>query len=194
MVRMTKFQTSSFRIGSLEGTILYRLIVVAFIILLAIFYLGLYGLISLILLPIFLLRIQHDYVDEYILKKIRGITVSTLHPLITKEKAAYEVFGSNYGLSEQQDGNILYAWTAVLESFSEDMTIIRHPYQVPFQRFIRGVKEYDSLFSNTACFADAYFITISNGKTEDFEKTLRNYGIPYTRLNEGEVEILNGRI
>jgi len=84
MVKMTKFQTSSFRIGSLEGAILYRLILVSFSVLLSIFFLRSYGFISLVLIPIFLLRIQHDYIDEFVVKKMRGITAFEIHSLKTE--------------------------------------------------------------------------------------------------------------
>jgi hypothetical protein len=191
MVRMTKFQTSSLRVGSLEGSILYRSILVGFAILLAIFFFGLYGLISLALLPMFLLRIQYDYVDEFIIKKVRGITVPTLVPLITKKDASYEIFGTNYGLSERQDGSILSTWTSIVGAFSEDLTILRHPYKIPLQRFQMGVKEYDALFSQLDCYADAYFIKINKTKTEEFENTLRNHGVAFTRLSDEEVEVLN---
>lgn len=191
MVRMIKFQTSSFRIGPLEGSILYRLLLVAFAILIAIFYLGPFGFVSLALLPIFLLRIQHDYLDEFIVKKIKGITVSYLDAPITEKNASYEIAGTNYGLSEQQDRNIIYVWASIIESFAEDMMIIRDPYRVPLQRFEKGVEEYDSLFSGLVFYADAYFITISESMVEDFEKTLANYGVPFKRLREDEVETLN---
>ena len=191
MVRMTKFQTSSLRVGSLEGSILYRSILVGFAILLAIFFFGLYGLISLSLLPIFLLRIQYDFVDEFIIKKVRGITVPTLVPLITKEDASYEIFGTNYGLSERQDSSILSTWASIVGTFSEDLTILRHPYKIPLQRFQMGVKEYDALFSQFDCYADAYFIKINKTKIEELENTLRNYGVPFTRLSDEEVEVLN---
>ena len=191
MVRMTKFQTSSLRIGSLEGSLLYRSILVGFVILLAIFFFGLYGLISLSLLPIFLLRIQYDFVDEFIIKKVRGITVPTLVPLITKEDASYEIFGTNYGLSERQDSSILSTWASIVGTFSEDLTILRHPYKIPLQRFQMGVKEYDALFSQFDCYADAYFIKINKTKIEELENTLRNYGVPFTRLSDEEVEVLN---
>lgn len=191
MVRLVKFQTSSIRIGPLEGSALYRITLVTLAVLISIFYLGSYGFLSLILVPVFSIRIQHDYVDEYVLKKLRGITVSTLFPLITERKAAYEIFGTNYGLSEQQDRVIIDAWTSIIDTFSEDMTIIKHPYRVPLQRFIRGNEEYDSLFSGLNCFADAYFITILKERSDDFERTLRNYGIPFSKLAENEASALN---
>ena len=191
MVKMVKFQTSSFRLGYLEGPVLYRLMLAAFAVLLAIFFLGVYGLAFLIIFPVFLLRIQHDFIDEFILKKVRGITAASLSPLISDEKEASEIFGTNYGLSVQQDRNIIYIWSSIIGSFSEDMTIIRHPYLVPVQAFQRGVAEYDSLFSKLVCHADAYFITIKKTKRDDFEKTLTNYGITFTKLGKDEVRVLN---
>jgi hypothetical protein len=163
----------------------------SFAVLLAVFFLGVYGLVFLVLLPIFLLRIQHDFLDEFILKKVRGITVSTLSPLISDKREAYEIFGTNYGLSEQQDRNIIYVWASIIESFSEDIMIIRHPYTVPLHAFQKGVAEYDSLFEGTVCYADAYFITINKTRKADFEKTLGNYGIPFAVLREEEVKVLN---
>lgn len=189
-MKMIKFQTSSLRIGPLEGPILYRMLLVAFIVLSSIFFFGAYGFVSLALLPL-LFKIQHDYVDEYLLKKIRGITVSTLDPLLTDGSVSYEIFAANYGLSEQQDRNILYIWSSIIGSFSEDMMVIRHPYSVPLERFHKGIPEYDSLFSNSAFYADAYFITISKTRQEDFEKTLGSYGIPFSKLTEEEVGVLN---
>ncbi|MEM0135826.1 MAG: hypothetical protein QXU18_11500, partial [Thermoplasmatales archaeon] len=97
MVRLVKFQTSSVRIGPLEGTALYRLALATLAVLVLIFYFGSYGFLSLVLVPIISLRIQHDYLDEYILKKLRGITVPAIFPLITDRKTAYEIFGTNYG-------------------------------------------------------------------------------------------------
>ncbi len=191
MVRMIKFQTSSLRIGPLEGPILYRMLLVAFIVLTSIFFFGEYGFVSLALLPLFLFKMQHDYVDEYFWKKIRGITVSTLDPLLTERSVSYEIFAANYGLSEQQDRNIIYIWSSIIGSFSEDMMIIRHPYRVPLERFHKGKPEYDSLFSNSAFYADAYFITISKTREEGFEKTLGSYGIPFSKLTEEEVGVLN---
>lgn len=194
MVRMVKFQTSSFRFGYLEGPILYRMMFASFSVLLAIYFLGVYGLASLVILPVFLLRIQHDFIDEYLAKKIRGITAVTLIPLISDKKEAYEIFGANYGLSVLQDNSIIYIWSSIIGSFSEDMTIIRHPYIVPIQAFKRGVEEYDSLFSNSVYYAEAYFITINKAKRDDFEKTLTNYGIAFTRLGKEEVRVLNDLI
>ncbi len=190
-MRMIKFQTSSLRIGPLEGSILYRMLLITFIVLGSIFFFGEYGFVSLALLPLFLFKIQHDYVDEYLLKKIRGITVSTLDPLLTDRSVSYEIFAANYGLSEQQDRNIIYIWSSIVGSFSEDMMVVRHPYSVPLERFHKGTPEYDSLFSNSVFYADAYFIIISKARQEDFEKTLGSYGIPFSKLTEGEVGVLN---
>ncbi len=193
MVRMVKFQTSSMRIGPLEGTVLYRVILVSFVILLSVFFLGEYGFVSLILLPLVLLRIQYDYVDEYIRKKLMGWTVFDIYPLINEERAAYEVFGSNYGLSEQRDKNILHTWSSVLDSLSEDVAIIRFPYEVPIHRFQKGVSEYDSLFSEMVCYADAYFIIVNKFAADDLERTLRNHGVSFRRLAEEEERALNDR-
>ena len=191
MVKMTKFQTSSFRIGSLEGAILYRLILVSFSVLLSIFFLRTYGLIALVLIPMFLLRIQHDYIDEFVVKKVRGITAFVIHPLKTEKSAYYEIFGSNYGLSDQQDRNIVYVWESIIGTFSEDLTIIRHPYKIPLQGFLKGDDEYNSLFSKSDSFADAYFVKINKTKTDDFEKILGNYGVQFSKLSEEEVGVLD---
>jgi hypothetical protein len=194
MVKITKFQTSSFRIGSLEGPILYRIIFVSFVLILAIFFLGLYGLLALAILPIFVIRMQHDYVDEFIMKKIRGIDVPTLLPLFSDSKSYFEVFGTNYGLSESQDVAVIDTWSFIIGAFSEDMMIIRHPYRIPLQRFEKGRKEYDSLFVGLNLYADAYFIVIDSRRVDGFEETLANYGIPFRKLERGEIEILNDLI
>ncbi len=194
MVKMVKFQTSAFRIGMLEGMILYRIILVGFIVLLAIYFLGSYGFLSLVLIPVFLLRIQHDYVDEFIVKKVRGITVSSLHQMTDANSASYEIFGTNYGLSERHDDNIIAVWSAIIGSFSDDIMVIRHPYRIPLQKFQMGRKEYDELFSQNDAWADAYFITVSRARTEDLEKTLGNYGIAFSRLSVEQAKALNDAI
>lgn len=194
MVKMVKFQTSALRIGVLEGTILYRIILVGFIVLLAIYFLGTYGFLSLVLIPVFLLRIQHDYLDEFVVKKVRGITVYTLHQLTNDDCASYEIFGTNYGLSERQDENIIAVWAAIIGSFSEDIIVIRHPYRIPLQKFQKGKKEYDELFNQNDAWADAYFITVSRARAEDLEKTLGNYGIAFSRLSVEQVKALNDAI
>jgi hypothetical protein len=194
MVRITKFQTSSFRMGPLEGPILYRIMFVTFILGIAVFFLGLEGLLVLAILPVFIIRIQQDYIDEFIMKKVRGIDVPTLLAFYSSAKGYFEVFGTNYGLSESQDIAILDSWSSVIGAFSEDITIIRHPYRIPLQRFEIGRKEYDSLFSGLNLHADAYFVVVDSRRVKEFEETLASSGISFRELDGEEVKILNDLI
>lgn len=191
MPRITKFETTSFRIGQLEGQILYRILFASFIVLIAVFLAGIYGLLALIAFPVFTLRIQYDYLDEFILKKIRGITVPSIIPLNVVSEAYYEIFGINYGLADRQDETILNTWTSIIKSFPEDITIIRLPYHIPIKRFEKGREEYDSLFSSPNFYADAYFLIVEATRSEDVERVLRNYAVPFNRLSKEEIEILD---
>jgi hypothetical protein len=114
-----------------------------------------------------------------------------IHPLKTEKSAYYEIFGLNYGLSDQQDRNIVYVWESIIGTFSEDLTIIRHPYKIPLQMFLKGDDEYNSLFSKSDSFADAYFVKINKTKTDDFEKILGDYGVQFSKLSEEEVGVLD---
>lgn len=194
MSRITKFQTSSLRIGPFEGALLFRVLIGSLLILLTIFFLGFYGILSVAILPIFTIKIQHDFLDEYIFKAIRGVTVTDIIPLIPVTSTCYEIFCSNYGFSEKQDELILETWSSIVRSFSEDMLIIRHPYQIPTKRFVRENKEYNSLFSEMDSSADAYFIVINSRCVDEFERTLSDHGVPFEKLGREEVMALNDLI
>ncbi|MEM0128268.1 MAG: hypothetical protein QXO03_04190 [Thermoplasmatales archaeon] len=87
-MKIHKFQTAQIKLGPLEGKPLYRLLIASAIVLISLYFFNLYGLISLAVLPLFLIRSQNDYLDEIIIKKIQGITVPDLLPVCGRGKVA----------------------------------------------------------------------------------------------------------
>ena len=191
-MRIQKFQTAQMRLGPLEGEMLYRVLIVGTVVLLSIFFFNLFGLLTVVLFPVFLLKFQSDYLDEIVVKKIRGITVPGVVAMNAPGRVIYEVFGINYGFSEVQDEEILETWSSVVNTFSEDMLILRIPYRIPLETFKKGRSDYDSLFSGEDAIADAYFIIVEAPKSEEFESVLSNHGIPFLKLRDEEGETVAG--
>jgi|GEM_PF-3294807 hypothetical protein len=194
MVRIVKFRASALQIGPLEGEVLLRILFVSFVISISIFFFKFYGMLSLLSIPLFLLKSQYDFLDQALVKKLKGDSVVGLVPINVQERAVYEIFGVNYGLSEVQDQEILNHWSQVINSLTENVTVIRYPYRIPTDHFTIGIEEYDSLFSCTDSFADAYFLSIDRKGSEILERALSSSGISFRLLSKEEVEKLNDLI
>ncbi|MEM4089450.1 MAG: hypothetical protein QXQ46_01645 [Thermoplasmatales archaeon] len=80
---------------------------------------------------------------------------------------------------------------SIVNTFSEVMLILKVPYKIPVERFITGFKAYDLLFENLDAITYAYFVIIELSKNDEFEATMANFGIPFSRLSEEEVGVLD---
>ncbi|MEM0138607.1 MAG: hypothetical protein QW100_02620 [Thermoplasmatales archaeon] len=193
-MKIHKFQTTQLKLGPFEGAFLYRLLTVSTIVTVSFFFFNFYGLVSLFSLPLFLVKSQNDYLDEIIIKKVKGITIPNLLHICGQGKVAYEIFGTNFGFSEYKDNWIILAWSSLVNTFSEDMIVMKVPYRIPVERFLTGFTEYDSLFKGLEAIAYAYFVIIESSKIEEFESTMSNFGISFVRLNEEEARVIDDLI
>ncbi|MEM1613944.1 MAG: hypothetical protein QXP25_03475, partial [Thermoplasmatales archaeon] len=161
-MKIQKFQTTQLKLGPFEGAFLYRLLTASTIVTVSFFFFNFYGLVSLLSLPFFLVKSQNDYLDEIIIKKVKGITIPNLLHICDQGKVAYEIFGTNFRFSEHHDNWIISAWSSIINTFSEDMIVMKIPYKIPVERFLTGVAQYDSLFKDLEAIAYAYFVIIES--------------------------------
>lgn len=194
MTRITKFQTASIRIGAFGGESLSRIILVSAIISTSVYFLRFSGLISSILIPVFLLKFQDDYVDELIFKKIRGGSLRRLSQIYSPDSEFYEIKGINYGFSSSQDDYIITAWSRIISLLPDRIVLIKLPYKIPTDQFKIGREDYDSLFCKEEYWGEAYFLRINKNRSEEVEKILGSAGVAFKKLSENEMEVLNGLI
>lgn len=193
MVHIIKFKPSTIRIGQLEGALLYRIIVVSSVLIMAIFLFGYYGFIVVAGYFVFGIRIDDDFIDEYVIKKLKGEKEVELPDLFEKYEI-FELYVETYGYSSYQDEQIINEWTNFIITLKSDFIIIRFPYKIPIEDFKTGIDGYDSLFSKYPFFAEAYFIGVSKDHSGDFEKTASVSGIHFRKLENNEVKELNDLI
>jgi len=193
MVHIMKFRQVTLKLGPLEDILLYRALILSSIVIFSVFIIGFYGLFSIITMIIFLVRINDDFLDQYLIKIIKGDKrVELLN--ITDKYQLYEIFSETYGYSEFLDREIIRKWTGFISTFKSDILIIRFPYKIPIENFKDKNDGYNSLFDNSTYIGEAYFIGVFKELSEDFENKASVSGLFFRKLEEKEVKELDGFI
>ncbi|MGC8546711.1 MAG: hypothetical protein ACP5MU_03510 [Thermoplasmata archaeon] len=193
MVHIMKFRQVTLKLGPLEDILLYRALILSSIVIFSVFIIGFYGLLSIIIMIIFLFRINDDFLDQYLIKIIKGDKRVELINIADKYQL-YEIFSETYGYSEFQDREIISKWTGFISTFKSDILIIRFPYRIPIENFKDKNDGYNSLFDNSTYIGEAYFIGVFKELSEDFENKASVSGLFFRKLEENEVKELDGFI
>lgn len=191
MVHIMKFRQITLKLGPLEDALLYRVIIASFIVVFSIFIFGIYGSVTIILSIILVFRIDDDFLDQYIIKSIKGDRKVDLINLSDKYQI-YEIFSETYGYSEFQDDEIISKWVNFVSTFKYDILIIRFPYRIPIENFKNENEGYNSLFDGNNYIGEAYFIGVYKEHSDDFENKAAVSGLFFRRLQEDEVGKLDG--
>ncbi len=190
MVHILKFGRTNLRVGFLEGDMLNRFLIVSSIVIVAVYVLGYLGLFSIFLFVLFGLRVNDDYLDQYLFKKIKG-EIRVELDLLTNRYVLYEIFTDSYGFSDFQDMDIIQRFTNLISSFKSDFLIIRYPYKIPVEEFKTSNEGYNSLFNNSDYIGEAYFVAVQTNFSDDFEKKASVSGLSIRKLDEEEVKKLD---
>lgn len=190
MVHILKFGRTNLRIGFLEGELLNRFFIVSSFVIIAVYFLGYLGLFSIFLFVLFGLRVNDDYLDQYLLKKIKGEIPVELD-FLRNRYVLYEIFTDSYGFSDFQDMDIIHRLTNLISSFKSDFLIIRYPYKIPIEEFKTSNDGYNSLFDNSDYIGEAYFVAVQTNLSDDFEKKASVSGLNIRKLDEEEVKKLD---
>ncbi len=190
MVHILKFGRTNLRVGFLEGDMLNRFLIVSSIVIVAVYVLGYLGLFSIFLFVLFSFRVNDDYLDQYLFKKIKG-EIRVELDLLTNRYVLYEIFTDSYGFSDFQDMDIIQRFTNLISSFKSDFLIIRYPYKIPVEEFKTSNEGYNSLFNNSDYIGEAYFVAVQTNFSDDFEKKASVSGLSIRKLDEEEVKKLD---
>lgn len=187
MINLIKFGKNDFGFLIFYGESFIRLLMFIFISSLGIFILGMSGIWIVVGSSILLIKLEDDYLDQYLIKSLKKEKIVNLKG--HDSKVIYEIFTYTYGLDDNTNDEIISQWNFILSSLSFPITVAVKKDYLNIDPFLKENPIYNSLFASNNSLMDHYFLIINKSDSLQLESLLEKVSISYIRLEEDEVKI-----